>query len=59
MNMLHTAEKDMANSVKPSDIEIFLSNAAYRPFALPAIQYSEPRHVQQYMDETCSLTAHS
>jgi hypothetical protein len=29
MNMLHTAEIDMADSVKPSDIDIFLSDAAW------------------------------
>jgi hypothetical protein len=29
MNMLCTAEIDMANSVKPSDINIFLSDAAW------------------------------
>ncbi len=29
MNMLHTAEIDMANSVKPSDIDIFLSDTAW------------------------------
>jgi hypothetical protein len=29
MNMLHTAEIDMANSVKTSDIDIFLSDAAW------------------------------
>jgi hypothetical protein len=28
-NMLRTAEMDMANSVKPSDIDIFLSDAAW------------------------------
>jgi hypothetical protein len=29
MNMLHTAEIDMVNSVKPSDIDIFLSDTAW------------------------------
>jgi hypothetical protein len=29
MSMLCTAELDMANSVKPSDIDIFLSDAAW------------------------------
>ncbi len=29
MSMLHTAEIDMANSVKPSDINIFLSDTAW------------------------------
>jgi hypothetical protein len=29
MNMLRTAETDMADSVKPSDINIFLSDAAW------------------------------
>ena len=29
MNMLHTAEIDMADSVKPSDIDVFLSDAAW------------------------------
>jgi len=28
-NILHTAEIDMANSVKPSDINVFLSDAAW------------------------------
>jgi hypothetical protein len=28
-NMLHTAEIDMADLVKPSDIDIFLSDAAW------------------------------
>jgi hypothetical protein len=29
MNMLHIAEIDMADSVKPSDIDVFLSNTAW------------------------------
>jgi hypothetical protein len=29
LNMLHTAEIDMADSLKPSDIDIFLSDAAW------------------------------
>ncbi len=29
MNMLRTAEMDMADSVKPSDINVFLSDAAW------------------------------
>ncbi len=29
MNMLHTAEIDMANSEKPSDIDVFLSDATW------------------------------
>jgi hypothetical protein len=29
MNMLRTAEIDMADSVKPSDINVFLSDAAW------------------------------
>jgi hypothetical protein len=29
MNMLHTAEIDMADSVKPSDVAVFLSDAAW------------------------------
>jgi hypothetical protein len=29
MKMLHTAEIDMANSVKPSDIDVFLSDAVW------------------------------
>jgi hypothetical protein len=33
MNMLHTAEIDMANSVKPRDIDVFLSYAAWAIFS--------------------------
>jgi hypothetical protein len=33
MNMLHTAEINTANSVKPSDINVFLSDAAWAIFS--------------------------
>jgi hypothetical protein len=57
-NMLCSAEIDMANLLKPSDIDVFYQ-MQQGPFALPTIQYSKPHKVQQYLDETCASTLHS
>ncbi len=60
MNMLRTAEIDMTNSVKPSDIDVFLSDAAWTIRSTNhTIQYLKPLQVQKYLDETCSSIFHS
>ncbi len=50
VNMLRTSELDMAKTVKLSDIDVFLSDAAWA-FALPTIQCLKPPQVQQYLDK--------
>jgi hypothetical protein len=53
--MLRTAELDMADSVTPNDVDVFLDNAAWA-ITLPITQYLKPPQVQPFLDETCSLT---
>jgi hypothetical protein len=54
MNMLHTAEIDVADSVKPSDTKVFLSDVAW---AICSTYHTvlKPHQMQQYLDKTCSL----
>ncbi len=58
MNMLSTSEIYIANSVKPSDIDVFLTDAAW---AIRSTYHTvlKASPVQQYLDETCYLTFHS
>jgi hypothetical protein len=55
-NMLRKSELDMAKMVKASDINIFLSDAAWAVCATYHIQCLQPPQVQQYLDEICYLT---
>ena len=54
--MLCTSELDMANSISPDDVDVFLDKAAWAIHSTPIIQYSKPHEVQPFLDETCSLT---
>jgi hypothetical protein len=56
--MLHAAEIDMAKSVTPNDIDVFLDNA-HGQFALLITQYLKPHQVQPFLEKTCSLTLRS
>ncbi len=57
-NMLHTSKLDMAETVKPSDIDVFLSDTAWS-VCLLTIQCLKPPQMQQYLDEICYLTFRS
>ncbi len=52
--MLCTADLDMADSVTPDDINVFLDNAAWS--ALPITRYLKSPQVQPFSDKTCSVT---
>jgi hypothetical protein len=54
--MLRTAELDMADSVTPDDVDVFLVNTWHGPSALPITWYLKPPQVQPFLDKTCSLT---
>jgi hypothetical protein len=54
--MLPTAELDMADSVTPDDVNVFLDNAAC---AICSTRYSKPPQVQPFLDATCSSTFRS
>ena len=58
MNMLCTSEIEMADSVKTSDIDVFLTNAAW---AIRSTYHTVLKALQeqQYLDETCYLTFRS
>jgi hypothetical protein len=56
--MLHTAELDMAETVTPNDVDVFLTTQL-GPFALPITQSSKLLQVWQYSDATCSSTFRS
>ncbi len=56
--MLCTAELDMANSVTPNDVNVFL-DTQHGQFALPITRYLKPPQVQPFLDATCSLTFRS
>ena len=45
--MLRTAELDMAKTVTPNDVNVFLGNAAWA-FALPITQSLKPLQAWQY-----------
>ncbi len=53
--ILRTAELDMADSVTPDGVDIFLDNAAW---AIRSTYHTvlKPPQVQPFLDETCSLT---
>jgi hypothetical protein len=53
--MLCTAEVDMADSVTPDDVDVFLDNTAWT-FAPPIKQSSKPPPARQYLDGICSST---
>ena len=55
MTMLHTTELDMTNTVVPSNISDFLTDAAWA-IALHTTQYLKPLQVQQFLVGTCCLT---
>jgi hypothetical protein len=54
-NVLRTAELDMAKLVKASNIDVFLSEAAWAICSTHHIVL-KTHQMQQYLDETCSLT---
>ena len=56
--MLHTAELDMANTEAPSDIDAFLTNAAWA-ICSTYHQYLKPPQEQQFLVMTCRLTSAS
>ncbi len=58
-NMLCTSKLDMAETVKPSDIDVFLSDIAWAVHSTYHIQCLKPPLVQQYLDEICYLTFRS
>jgi hypothetical protein len=53
--MQRTAKIDMAKSVTPDDVNVFLDNTAWS-FAQPIIQYLKPHQVLPFLDEICSST---
>jgi hypothetical protein len=57
--MLHTAELDMANSVTPDDVDVFLDNAAWAICSTYNTRYLKPPQGQPFLDEKCSSTFHS
>jgi hypothetical protein len=55
--MLRTAELDMANSVTPDDVDVFLDNAAW---AIRSTYHMVLKaQVQPFLDKTCSSTFRS
>jgi hypothetical protein len=56
--MLRTAEIDMADSVTPDDVDVFLDNR-HGQFAPPITRSLKPPLVRQYLDGICSLTCRS
>ncbi len=50
--MLRTSELNMADSVSPNDVDVFL-------FAVAITQYLKPHQAPPFLDETCSLTFRS
>jgi hypothetical protein len=55
--MLHTAELDMAESVTPNDVDVFLDNAAWAICSTyDTVLKTSPVQVLQYLDVACSLT---
>ena len=53
MNMLRTAQLDMAETVTASDIDTFIHDVAHGPCAQRTAQYLKPPQVPQYLDRIC------
>jgi hypothetical protein len=54
-NMLRTSELDMAESVKASDIDVFLSDTAWAVCSTYHTVLKASPGAQQYLDEICYL----
>jgi hypothetical protein len=53
--MLRTAELDMADSVTPDDVDVFLDNVAWAICSTNHTVLKAPQG-QPFLDETCSST---
>jgi hypothetical protein len=53
VQMLRTSKLNMAETITPDDVDVFLDNAAW-PFALPITQSLKPPQVQGYVGGICS-----
>jgi hypothetical protein len=56
--MLHISELDMAKTITPDDVDVFLDNR-HGPFALPITQSLKPLQVWRYLGAACSSTFRS
>ncbi len=54
--MLHTSELNRAKRVTASDIEVFLSDAAWAVCSTYHTECLKPPQVQQCLDKICDLT---
>jgi hypothetical protein len=54
--MLCTAEIDVAKSVTPNDVNVFLDNAAWPNCSTYYSVHLKPHQVQLFLDGKCSLT---